>query len=78
MFDQPSFPGHPTPGAALEAMLATDCEELDADQALEEILALEKIVACAQATQARRTARFAALRPSTQHPAPPLRRVRRR
>jgi hypothetical protein len=50
-------------------MLATDPNDLDADQALEEILTLEKIVACAQATQTRRTARFAALRPGTQnHP----------
>jgi hypothetical protein len=70
MFEQPEFPGHPTLGAALDALLGTDPATLDDARTLEEILALEKVVACAQAAQARRVARFAALRPDAEdnHP----------
>ena len=69
MFEQPEFPDYPTPGAALDALLASDPNVLDDGRTLDEIVAFEKIVACAQAAQARRTARFAALRPDPgEHP----------
>jgi hypothetical protein len=63
VFEDMQLSTHPTPGAALDAILATDPSGLDEEACLAQTLALEKMVASAQAAQARRCARFVELRP---------------